>query len=155
MQTDLVKRCSKCKQMKTLDEFACCKSGHQSYCRPCQAQYFKAWRGKSPDTDDPPQHLYILTFEDDSLSQLYGCKIGRSKDPEQRALQLTQSLPMDVRLVCTFPNQGAVEPLVHQRLAAYKITASRSKEWFRLGSYEAVQKVAAILEEAAPWPEFP
>ena len=50
-----MKKCSKCKETLSLDNFAKdirnTADGHQSFCRPCQSTYYKAYNASRRDAD--------------------------------------------------------------------------------------------------------
>ena len=72
--------------------------------------------------------LYLM-----SLSVLDGIiKIGRSKSPTQRALQLQESSPFWVFPQVIWVNRGSDEKRVHEALRAYRIEDAPSREYFRL-----------------------
>ena len=41
------KTCKICKQEKSLEEFHKCGKANASYCKPCQALFYKEWRAKN------------------------------------------------------------------------------------------------------------
>jgi len=69
---------------------------------------------------------------------LHGFKIGRSCKIEERARNLTSSLPFDMVVLATFPGAGHLEEAVHDHLAARRNTDSNAREWFRVSLTDAV-----------------
>ena len=91
----------------------------------------------SGSTDD----LYLM-----SLSLLHGVvKVGRSKSPTQRALQLQESGPFWIFPEVIWINRGQHEKLVHDALRAYRIEDAPSREYFRLPIKTASDLVEQVL----------
>ena len=88
-------------------------------------------------TDD----LYLM-----SISLLPGVvKIGRSKCPTQRALQLQESSPFWVFPQVVWVNRGTDEKKVHDALRPYRIEDAPSREYFRLPIKAGADLVEQIL----------
>ena len=88
-------------------------------------------------TDD----LYLM-----SISLLPGVvKIGRSKCPTQRALQLQESSPFWVFPQFVWANRGTDEKKVHDALRPYRIEDAPSRKYFRLPIKSGADLVEQIL----------
>ena len=87
-------------------------------------------------TDD----LYLM-----SISLLPVVKIGRSKCPTQRALQLQESSPFWVFPQVVWVNRGTDEKKVHDALRPYRIEDAPSREYFRLPIKAGADLVEQIL----------
>ena len=87
-------------------------------------------------TDD----LYLM-----SISLLPVVKIGRSKCPTQRALQLQESSPFWVFPQVVWVNRGTDEKRVHDALRPYRIEDAPSREYFRLPIKAGADFVEQIL----------
>ena len=88
-------------------------------------------------TDD----LYLM-----SISLLPGVvKIGRSKCPTQRALQLQESSPFWVFPQVVWVNRGTDEKKVHDALRPYRIEDAPSREYFRLPIKSGADLVEQVL----------
>ena len=47
--TPSMKRCARCGETKSLDQFRLFASGYQSYCDPCRLEASRRWRQANPD----------------------------------------------------------------------------------------------------------
>ena len=126
--TPETKVCAQCEVEKPLKEFSKNKnsaSGAQSYCKGCQANYWFRWKDtkEGVDTDDA---LYVM-----SISKLQGIlKVGRSKNPRERAFQLAASQPFLVNLDHQYDKYGFLELTVHRKLLPYRVEDGTGREWF-------------------------
>ena len=80
-------------------------------------------------------HLYVLQMGD-------LCKVGRSMDVQRRLLEHTRGNPWgDLKLVCSFPDQGFMESWVLRALSAHQ----RRGEWVLCTPGEALIAIAGCL----------
>ena len=127
--TPETKVCAQCEVEKPLKEFNKRKdavSGAQAYCKGCQATYWFHWKDtkEGMDTDDA---LYVM-----SISKLPGIlKVGRSKNPRERAFQLAASQPFLVNVDHQYDKYGFLELTVHRKLLPYRVEDGTGREWFR------------------------
>ena len=85
-------------------------------------------------------------------------KIGRSDDPQRRALDLASGHCFLVRVVAVFYNVGHRERIVHEHLQDSRVDGGTGKEWFRsslLSVYQAIAMGTAGELVSAPLPEGP
>ena len=77
--------------------------------------------------DAKPGYVYLISNPNTSNSETVNCKIGLSKNPQQRISQIRRKVK-DVRLVHDFPadNMAVAEFLLHDRYAAQRTNG----EWF-------------------------
>ena len=104
-------------------------------CSTCKTKLQEIF--ETGQTDD----LYVM-----SISLLPGVvKIGRSKCPTQRALQLQESCPFWVFPQVVWVNRGTDEKKVHDALRPYRIEDAPSREYFRLPIKAGADLVEQIL----------
>ena len=78
-------------------------------------------------------------------------KVGRSKNPCQRALELQESQPYHILIHTVFWGAGHREKAVHNALAAFRVPFTPGTEWFELGVVHACVAISRMLfSEAAP-----
>lgn len=85
----------------------------------------------------PLAHLYVMT-RSDAPGLL---KVGRSDDPERRAMDLQSGHCFFVRVVAVFYNMGHRERAVHEYLRESRVDGGAGREWFRtslLAIYPAI-----------------
>ena len=73
-------------------------------------------------------------------------KVGRSDDPQRRAVDLQSGHCFLVHIVATFHGVGHRERAVHELLAAYRVDGGAGREWFRTDLptvYDAIARVSA------------
>ena len=125
------KVCSQCHLEKPLTDFSKKKDsicGTQAYCKSCQAAYWFRWKDTKEVMDTSTEDaLYIM-----SISKLPGIlKVGRSKNPKERALQLAASQPFLVNVDRQYDKYGFLELTVHRKLLPCRVEDGTGREWFR------------------------
>ena len=142
------KVCTQCQAEKPLTEFNSNGRGKvRPDCRTCQSAYWFRWKeGKDKDllmdtsTDDA---LYVM-----SISKLPGIhKIGRSKNPRERAFQLMQSQPFFVNVDHQYDKYGFLEPVIHRKLLPYRVEDGSGREWFRVAANQADAIIKGAIVE--------
>ena len=93
-----------------------------------------------------PEHLYIMALSSDLTGAVYGFKVGRSGDVQQRANSLAESMPFTLVVLATFPGAGHVEKRVHSLLEHRRNTAGRGREWFHMPLPTVIQMVGVAME---------
>ena len=93
-------------------------------------------------------HLYVMSASNNLLPGLV--KIGRSKNPVQRALDLQESQPYHIRLHALFWSQGHREKDVHAQLASFQVRDAPGREWFELPVQHACQSISRVLFSSQP-----
>ncbi len=94
------------------------------------------------------QHLYLMV-RSDAPGLL---KIGRSKDPANRAKQLETSQCFHVTVAAVFEGAGDLEPYVHSKLAACRELGGPGTEWFRTSCAAALCAVGEAMDASPPQP---
>ena len=87
-------------------------------------------------------HLYVMT-RSDAPGLL---KVGRSDDPERRAVDLQSGHCFLVHVVAVFYNVGHRERAVHEYLRDSRVDGGAGREWFRttlLAIYQAIARATA------------
>ena len=74
-------------------------------------------------------------------------KIGRSKNPKKRLLQLQTGNPNKLRLVAFFKGMGWQEKILHERLSFYRLEG----EWF---SYDCIGSIPDTIYEQIEYGSF-
>ena len=78
-------------------------------------------------------------------------KVGRNKNPCQRALELQESQPYHIIIHTVFWGAGHREKAVHNALAAFRVPFAPGTEWFALRVFSAVLAISRVLfTEPAP-----
>ena len=95
------------------------------------------------ETQSDADHLYVMSAGGDMLSGLV--KIGRSKSPLQRAIELQESQPFYVVIHALFWGMGSSEKEIHRTLAVFQVQDSPGQEWFELPVANACQSISRIL----------
>ncbi len=145
------------------------QSGRQSWCRECFSDYQRRYKqrldpeatdgaGVEPDgehvSEEAPakrprmeaEHLYIMAISADPTGALFGLKVGRSGDVQQRANTLGDTMPFTMVVLATFPGAGHVEKRVHSLLEHRRNTAGRGREWFHMPLSVVIQMVGVAME---------
>ena len=75
-------------------------------------------------------------------------KIGRSRDPEERAKQLCAGNNYRMIVKRTYGEKGYLEKTIHQKQKRRRVEEGSSIEWFRISVEQAEALiVAAIIED--------
>jgi len=99
-------------------------------------------------------HLYVIS-RSDAPGLL---KVGRSDNPERRALDLQSGHCFLVRVIAVFHNVGHRERIVHEHLQDSRVDGGSGREWFRtslLSIYQAIARGTMGEPLHAPLPEGP
>ena len=88
-------------------------------------------------------HLYVMSASNGMLPGLV--KLGRSKNPVQRALDLQESQPYHIIIHALFWGAGSREREVHRHLAPFQVQDAPGHEWFELSAQHACQGIARVL----------
>ena len=95
------------------------------------------------ETTSDNDHLYVMSASNSLLPGLI--KIGRSKNPLQRALDLQESQPYHIIIHAVFWGAGWREKDVHKQLANFQHREAPGTEWFELHVQHAVQAISRVL----------
>jgi len=132
------KVCTKCHVEKPMTEYRAGKGRTRNECKSCEAIYYRKWckardtgnKEMDTSTDDA---LYII-----SISKLPGIvKIGRSKNPKNRAYELACSQPFYVNVDREYPEVGFLEMSIHKKLTPYRVEDGAGREWFNISVAQA------------------
>ncbi len=145
-------------------------SGLQSRCKECNSEDNRRYRqgrleqdrddvtAAEPDVDpaseEPhvkrprmePEHLYIMALSIDPTGAVYGFKVGRSGDVQQRANSLAESMPFTMVVLAIFPGAGHVEKRVHSLLEHRRNPGGSGREWFHNSLSVVIQYVGVAME---------
>ena len=102
------------------------------------------------ETTSDTDHLYVMSASNSLLPGLV--KIGRSKNPLQRALDLQESQPYHIVIHAVFWGAGSRERDVHKQLANFQHREAPGTEWFELPVQHACQSISRILFADMPKP---
>ena len=158
------KVCSSCHETFPMHDFSTCsaaKDGKQAYCKTCARSWWT--RPKSAHAQQSellsaacssnefsvteelrPDSLYIM-----ENPRIPGeIKIGRSRDPEERAKQLCAGNNYRMVVKRTYGEKGFLEKTIHKKLKRRRVEEGASVEWFRISVEQAEALiVAAIIED--------
>ena len=159
--------CKICERMLPLSCYyqqAAGRGGLAGKCKECKGRYNHEYykrRNEAPEDredqeeeqEEPPakrpccpSDLYIMSLSFDPAGLLHGLKIGRSGKIEERARNLTASLPFEMVVLATFPGAGHLEEAVHAHLAPKRNEDSIAREWFRVSLSEAVLAIVVQIK---------
>ena len=127
--------------------------GLDHYCKTCRMEA----NAKTPkrkreeeESEDPDvgegDALYVLH---NSLAP-HQFKVGRSKEPERRRLDMQRAQNFTVTLDAVFPGRGWMEPLVHARLAPRKVPDVPGREWFEVKLVDVLFGIANCVAADEP-----
>lgn len=140
------KQCLKCQDVKELSEFNIKyhnKDNLDTLCRNCRNEYYRLRRKRKTDDDNGDSDGVEETEAQDSLYVMRNpripgmVKIGRSKSPEERRKQLSQSHPFELVLCHTYGECGHLEKTVHNKLKHRRVEESQCREWFWVEPWQA------------------
>ena len=83
-------------------------------------------------------HLYVMQRSD--APGVW--KVGRSDDPQRRAVDLQTGHCFLVHVVATFHGAGCCERAVHELLAEHRVDGGTGREWFRTSLLNVYQAIA-------------
>ena len=164
------KACCTCHKELPVDQFHKCKAakdGLQWFCKSCNIAAQLRWARNNrvvgpvdndnlvEDPSDVVDDLMIVEeLTPDSLYIMENpripgeVKIGRSKNPEERARQLSNGHPFTVVVRRSYERKGFLEKTLHQRLKRRRVEEGPGVEWFKVSVEQAgVLIEAAILED--------
>ena len=168
--TDVLKRCCRCKTLKSLAEFSIDNNrcdGKCPKCKQCQKEYnrvgyIKRKRedaqddcekeeeqenepGGQSDPDPGSGDLYVM-----QNSRIPGeLKVGRSQDVEARRRSLQSSHNFRMLVLAVFPGAGNIEGCVHEMLSYCRVTEEAAgREWFRCSPQIAFFSIGQALGES-------
>ncbi len=157
------KTCNMCTRMLPLGSYhndSQKADGHRGTRKECRSEHRRELRKRAAHeaTDDSdtevaeppkrvcrPYNMYVMAFSTDVGGALHGLKIDKSHNIEERARDLTASLPIDMIVLATIPGAGHIESAVHSHLASRRNTNSNAREWFRVSLTEAMIAIAVML----------
>ena len=102
------------------------------------------------ETTSDTDHLYVMSASNSLLPGLV--KIGRSKNPQQRALDLQQAQPYHILIHAVFWGAGSHEKEVHKQLANFQHREAPGTEWFELPVQHACLAISRVLFADMPKP---
>ena len=102
------------------------------------------------ETTSDTDHLYVMSASNSLLPGLV--KIGRSKNPLQRAIDLQESQPYHIVIHAIFWGAGWQEKSVHKHLANFQHREAPGTEWFELPVQHVCQAIARVLFADMPKP---
>ncbi len=95
------------------------------------------------ETQSDDDHLYVMSASGGMLPGLV--KIGRSKNPLQRALDLQDAQPYHILIHTLYWGAGHREKDVRRALAHFQVTDAPGTEWFELSVSGACSAISKIL----------
>ena len=130
----VLKVCTSCRETLSMDDFhnnACRKDGKQSWCKACARAYLGAHDRPKSSQMHPSEEPSVACSEEFAVTQeltpdaLYimenpripgEIKIGRSRDPEERAKQLCAGNNYRMVVKRTYGEKGFLEKTIHRKL---------------------------------------
>ena len=153
-----LKVCSACHEALPLDNFwsnTAAKDGKQWWCKACvrasKGSQTRPSEEPSPSCSDEfsvtqefiPDALYIM-----QNPRIPGeIKIGRSRDPEERAKQLCAGNNYRMVVRRTWGEKGFLEKTIHHKLKRRRVEEGAGVEWFRVSVEQAETIIAAAIIE--------
>ena len=108
---------------------------------PCDAYLAKCFE---------PEDLYVMQYSNSNTT----VKIGRSRNIEDRRRHLEKGHNFYMMLAAAFPLLGYLEPVVHERLAAFRSHTGAGKEWFNLTTDQAISMIQWVIDNREVSPSF-
>ena len=110
-------------------------------CNECRASDESS--GDELEEEDDPVHLGSLYVMENSRipSEL---KVGRSRNPFKRALQLARSHNFEMKLIAIYPGVGHLEGLVHRMLHTDR-APGRSREFIKVSRKRAFSAISVAM----------
>ena len=75
-------------------------------------------------------------------------KVGKSRDPYQRANELSKCQNFKLEILKIYPGQGHLEAIVHKRLSPRKVTEGDGNEWFHIDMQPLDLIITAAIAES-------
>jgi len=101
---------------------------------------------KRQKTFEPGADLNAMAICTDPLGTFHGLKVGRSGNVPQRAASLSESMPLNILVLATFPGMGYLEKTVHAQLDSTRNPTGRGREWFHSSLPTILHAVACLLQ---------
>ena len=95
------------------------------------------------ETQSETDHLYVMSASGGLLPGLV--KVGRSKNPLQRAIDLQDAQPYHMLIHALYWGAGHREKDVHRALAPFQVADAPGTEWFELSVGSACSAISRIL----------
>ena len=95
------------------------------------------------ETQSESDHLYVMSASGGLLPGLV--KVGRSKNPLQRAIDLQDAQPYRILIRTLYWGAGHREKDVHRALAPFQVADAPGTEWFELSVGSACSAISRIL----------
>ena len=159
-QSTASKVCTSCHESVLRDDFydhQFTKDGKQSWCKACvrtQAARARCIHKAAPATCSSDEFTVTQELVPDSLYIMENpripgeIKIGRSRDPEERAKQIGAGNNFRIVVKRTYGEKGFLEKTIHRKLKRRRVEEGSSVEWFRISVEQAESLiVAAIIED--------
>ena len=153
-QSAASKVCTSCRDYVPLDGFykhPDTKDGKQSWCKAC---VLKANRIRSEAASCSSEFTVTQELVPDDMYIMENpripgeIKIGRSRDPQERAKQLCAGNNYRMAVKRIYPGKGFLEKTIHKKLKRRLVEEGSSVEWFRISVEQAEALiVAAIIED--------
>ena len=121
-------------------------------------------REASAESEEPPRKrrkadysdaLYLMEIDcgheehNATMRTVFGLKIGRSFDADERAKSLSRSMPFVLKVLAEFPGCASIEHEVHEALAAFQNTNGQGREWFFVSFGRAVETIGQVLQRSS------
>ena len=75
-------------------------------------------------------------------------KVGKSRDPYQRANELSKCQNFKLEILNIYPRQGHLEAIVHKKLSPRKVTEGTGNEWFHIDMQSLDLIITATIAES-------
>ena len=158
------KVCSSCHETVPIHNFSSCsaaKDGKRAYCKTCARSWWTRPKSAHVQPSEPPSAAcssdeFTVTQElvPDALYIMENpripgeIKIGRSRDPEERAKQIGAGNNFRIVVKRTYGEKGFLEKTIRRKLKRRRVDEGSSVEWFRISVQQAEALiVAAIIED--------
>jgi len=99
--------------------------------------------------------LYIMEVDcgneehNATMRTVFGLKLGRSFDADERARCLSRSMPFVLKVLAEIPACAHTEHMVHDALAAFQNTNGPGREWFHVSFGRAVETIGQVLQRSS------
>ena len=150
------KVCNLCHESVPLEDFYKrhgARDGKQSWCKACMLKNHKL-RSEAPSVECSSEYTVTQEIVPDALYIMENpripgdIKIGRSRNPEERAKQLCAGDNYCVVVKRAYGEKGFLEKTIHKKLKRRRVEEGSSVEWFRISVEQAEALiVAAIIED--------
>ena len=76
---------------------------------------------------------------------VFGIKIGRTYDVDERCKSLARSLPFRMNVLAEFPGAADLEPKIHEYIGDKRNNKGLGREWFHVEPGEAVRLIGILM----------